>query len=445
MRVTVGAASDIGQVREGNEDSFLVEQPLFVVADGMGGHRGGEVASSLALDTIQSLFVRNEGSLVGQVEEANRAVFERSQADRNVAGMGTTLTAALVDGDRVQLAHVGDSRAYLFHDHDLTLLTEDHTLVHRMVLDGEITEAEAEVHPHRSILTRALGVDGRVKVDESTIEVAPGDRILLCTDGLTGMVGEEQIRTILDSTPGDAQGAVERLITEANRAGGVDNITAVVLDFTDDGGASKGSGDTTRSRTAHDATREEPVASTQRSERASDITLVGEPQSSVATRKRVGTSDTGVGGEPAGPLLRMPVHPPPRSATAPRATTARSRPATQRRVGGRRGMRRIAVWGGIVIAVIAVGLVGLRVYLDTQWFVGISGGHVAVFRGVPAEVAGFSLHHVVTETKISAADAETLAVYSSLGDGITAEGRGGAEAIVAQIRKDVAGPPTAGP
>ncbi len=444
MRVTVGAASDIGQVREGNEDSFLVEQPLFVVADGMGGHRGGEVASSLALDTIQSLFVRNEGSLVGQVEEANRAVFERSQADRNVAGMGTTLTAALVDGDRVQLAHVGDSRAYLFHDHDLTLLTEDHTLVHRMVMDGEITEAEAEVHPHRSILTRALGVDGRVKVDESTIEVAPGDRILLCTDGLTGMVGEEQIRTILDSTPGDAQGAVERLINEANRAGGVDNITAVVLDFTDDG-ASKGSGETERSRTAHDATREQPVASTQSSERASDITLVGEPQSSVATRKRVRTSDTGVGGEPAGPLLRLPVHSPPRSATASRATTTRSRPATQHPGDRRRAARKAILWACALIAVVAVGLVGLRAYLDTQWFVGVSGGHVAVFRGVPAEVAGFSLHHVVTETEISAADAESLAVYSSLGDGITAEGRGGAEAIVAQIRKDVAGPPTAGP
>jgi len=444
MRVTVGAASDIGQVREGNEDSFLVEQPLFVVADGMGGHRGGEVASSLALDTIQSLFVRNEGSLVGQVEEANREVFERSQADRNVAGMGTTLTAALVDGDRVQLAHVGDSRAYLFHDHDLTLLTEDHTLVHRMVMDGEITEAEAEVHPHRSILTRALGVDGRVKVDESTIEVAPGDRVLLCTDGLTGMVGEEQIRTILDSTPGDAQGAVERLITEANRAGGVDNITAVVLDFTDDG-ASKGSGETTQSRTAHDATREQPVASTQPSERASDITIVGQPPSSVAMRERVWTSDTGVGGEPAGPLLRLPVHSPPRSATAPRATTARSRPATQHPGDRRRAARKAILWACALIAVVAVGLVGLRVYLDTQWFVGVSGGHVAVFRGVPAEVAGFSLHHVVTETEISAADAESLAVYSSLGDGITAEGRGGAEAIVAQIRNDVAGRLTAGP
>jgi len=430
MRVIVGAASDIGQVREGNEDSYLVEQPLYVVADGMGGHRGGEVASELALETIQSLFLKREGSLVTQVEEANRRVFERSQSDRNVAGMGTTLTAALVDGSRVQLAHVGDSRAYLFRDHELTILTEDHTLVHRMVMAGEITEEEAEVHPHRSILTRALGVDGRIQVDELAIDVRPGDRILLCTDGLTGMVSEEQIRTILDSMPGDAQGAVERLIAEANRAGGVDNITAVVLDFTDDGGSSE--------------TREQPATRAT----PSDVTRIGTPlpemTSSVGTRERVRTSDTVVGGEPAGPLLRLPVRSPPRSATAPRATTAPTRQAPQP-PDRQRGMRRVAVWSGVLIAVVVVGSVGLRVYLDSQWYVGVSGGHVAVFRGVPAEVGGFSLHSVVTETEISAADAESLALYRDLGDGITAEGREGAEAIVAQIREDVAGGLTSGP
>jgi serine/threonine protein phosphatase PrpC len=430
MRVIVGAASDIGQVREGNEDSFLVEQPLYVVADGMGGHRGGEVASELALETIQSLFLRREGSLVTQVEEANRRVFERSQSDRNVAGMGTTLTAALVDGSRVQLAHVGDSRAYLFRDHELTILTEDHTLVHRMVIAGEITEEEAEVHPHRSILTRALGVDGRIQVDELAIDVRPGDRILLCTDGLTGMVSEEQIRTILDSMPGDAQGAVERLIAEANRAGGVDNITAVVLDFTDDGGSE-----------AHEQPATQAVT-------PSDITRVGTPlpetTSAVATREKVKASDTVVGGEPAGPLLRLPVRSPPRSATAPRATSAPSQQAPQP-PDRRRRMRRVAVWGGVFVAVVVVGLVGLRVYLDTQWYVGVSGGHVAVFRGVPAEVGGFSLHSVVTETEISASDAEALALYRDLPGGITAEGRGGAEAIVAQIREDVAGGLTSGP
>ena len=339
MKVIVGAASDIGQVREGNEDSYLVEQPLYVVADGMGGHRGGEVASELAIETIQALFLKREGSLVTQVEEANRRVFERSQSDRNVAGMGTTLTAALVDGSRVQLAHVGDSRAYLFRDHELTILTEDHTLVHRMVMAGEITEEEAEVHPHRSILTRALGVDGRIQVDELAIDVRPGDRILLCTDGLTGMVSEEQIGTILDSTPGDAQGAVERLIAEANRAGGVDNITAVVLDFTDDGGSSE----------THEQQAAQPAT-------PSDITRVGTPlqeatSSSVGTRERVRASDTVVGGEPAGPLLRLPVRSPPRSATAPRATTAPSRPTTQPTSGGRRRVRKIAVWVGVRVSV----------------------------------------------------------------------------------------------
>ena len=200
MKVRVGAATDIGQVREGNEDSYLVVEPLYAVADGMGGHRGGEVASSLALETVQGMLERQEGSLAEQVAEANRAVFDRSQNDRRVSGMGTTLTAAQVDGSRVHLAHVGDSRAYLLRGGELAQITEDHTLVHRMVMEGEISEEEAETHPHRSILTRALGVDQNIQVDEGDLEVAPGDRLLLCTDGLTGMVPEGQIREILLET-----------------------------------------------------------------------------------------------------------------------------------------------------------------------------------------------------------------------------------------------------
>ena len=177
MKVSVGAATDIGQVREGNEDSFLIVEPLYAVADGMGGHRGGEVASSLALETVQGMFERREGSLAEQVAEANRAVFDRSQSDRKVSGMGTTLTAAQVEGNRVHLVHVGDSRAYLLHGAELTQITEDHTLVHRMVMEGEISEEEAETHPHRSILTRALGVDRNIQVDEGDLEVASGDRL----------------------------------------------------------------------------------------------------------------------------------------------------------------------------------------------------------------------------------------------------------------------------
>ncbi|HEY7755817.1 MAG TPA: Stp1/IreP family PP2C-type Ser/Thr phosphatase, partial [Actinomycetota bacterium] len=253
MRIDVGASSDIGQVREGNEDAYLILDPLFAVADGMGGHRGGEVASNLALEIVRSRFEGREGSLTEQVEAANREVFERSQADREVSGMGTTLTAALVEGEQVRLAHVGDSRAYLFRDGELHLLTEDHTLVHRMVQEGEITAEEAETHPHRSILTRALGVDEAVQVDEALVRIRPRDRLLLCTDGLTGMIGDEAIRAVLAETA-DPQQAVERLVRSANRSGGVDNITAVILDVRDDDHADGPGGGEGGARERHGAT-----------------------------------------------------------------------------------------------------------------------------------------------------------------------------------------------
>ena len=282
MKVSVGAATDIGQVREGNEDSFLVVAPLYAVADGMGGHRGGEVASSIALETVQGMFERKEGSLADQVVEANRAVFDRSQNDRSVSGMGTTLTAVLVDGSRVHLVHVGDSRAYLLRGGELAQLTEDHTLVHRMVMEGEISQEEAETHPHRSILTRALGVDQSVQVDETDVETAAGDRLLLCTDGLTGMVPEGQIREILLESA-DPQEAVEKLVKVANRAGGIDNITAVILDFSEDG---SGPGPTKRSGiTVVGAPIPEPLAEAS--------TARGPSTSSPAARPAAGTRQEG--------------------------------------------------------------------------------------------------------------------------------------------------------
>ena len=229
MKVRVGVATDIGRVREGNEDSYLIEPPLFAVADGMGGHRGGEVASQLALETVEDLFRKGEGSLADQVRQANRAVFERSLEDTAVSGMGTTLTAALQEGSRLHLAHVGDSRAYLLRAGAFRQLTVDHTLVARMVKAGEITEAEAEVHPHRNVVTRSVGTEAEVRVDEDEIALLDGDRVLLCSDGLTGMVTEDQIQAILETEP-DPQRGADRLIKAANRAGGVDNITVVVLD-----------------------------------------------------------------------------------------------------------------------------------------------------------------------------------------------------------------------
>jgi serine/threonine protein phosphatase PrpC len=366
VKVTAAAATDIGLVREGNEDSYLTEEPLFAVADGMGGHRGGEVASQLAVETLEKLFKQRVGDLPDQVQEANRVVFERSVVDEKVAGLGTTLTAALVEGDRVRLAHVGDSRAYLLRDRKLRLLTEDHTLVHRMVSEGEISQEEAETHPQRSVLTRALGVDTVVDVDDDTVQVRPGDRLLLCTDGLTSMVSEEEIEEVLRTVP-DPLDAAQRLVRMANEAGGVDNTTVVVLDFSDDDAAAEPNEHATSTR----------------------------------------------------PVI------------APVPTV---RPARSRR---RLPTRKLLVWAGIIVALAVVGLVGLRLYLDSQWYVGVSDGHVAIFRGIPTEVAGFELHHVVVETTISAEKAESLVIYRDLGDGRTAEDREGASAIVEQIRRDV--------
>jgi serine/threonine protein phosphatase PrpC len=414
MMIRVGVTSDIGQVREVNEDSYLVIDPLYAVADGMGGHRGGEVASNLALQTVQKLFTERNGTLTEQVEQANRAVFERSQEDRAVSGMGTTLTAALIEGEKVRLAHVGDSRAYLFRDGKLQLLTEDHTLVRRMVVEGEISESEAENHPHRSILTRALGVDGNVQVDERIEEMRPRDRLLLCTDGLTGMVSDDQIVSILQEVQ-DPQEAVDRLVRAANRAGGIDNITAVVIDFTDDG---------TRPRTAtkeaaqpHAPTAQHatPTAAPPPPPERSDITIV------------------------------RPIPEPPKDRARAKArtdaTTVASRPETRRPPAApsrRSTARRVGIGTGVLLAVVVLGFVGLRLYLDTQWFVGVSNGRVAIFRGVPAEVGGFDMHSVVVETSIRSSEAEELAVYRDrLAEGITVDDRATAEEVVEQIRSDI--------
>lgn len=407
MRIRVGATSDIGQVREGNEDSYLVLDPLYAVADGMGGHRGGEVASNLALQTIQRMFSAQEGTLTEQVEQANRAVFERSQNDRDVAGMGTTLTAALVQGPQVRLAHVGDSRAYLFRDGTLSLLTEDHTLVHKMLMEGEISESEAETHPHRSILTRALGVDGSVQVDEEMVDMRDGDRLLLCTDGLTGMVSDDQIKAVLEETR-EPQEAVDRLVRAANRAGGIDNITALIIDFTEDA-----SRDGTREAAVpHQPTKPQPRPPAVPPPERSDITVVGRP------------------------IPEAPPKPKDR-AGAPARADGGARPPGRAR--GGRAVRKAGIGVGVLLAVVVLGLVGLRFYLDTQWFVGVSNGRVAIFRGMPAEVAGFELHSVVVETTIRAEDAQALAIYrEQLADGITAEDREAAEAIVERIRRDVA-------
>ena len=234
MKLRVGARTDVGRVRKGNEDSFTASDPLYAVADGMGGHQGGEVASSLALEVLG----KADGTLEELVRRANEAVHQRASEDPGLAGMGTTLTALRADGEVLRLAHVGDSRAYLLRDGTIQRLTKDHTVVERLVDEGRLTPHEAEIHPQRSILTRALGVDEAVQVDQGAIEPRTGDRLLLCSDGLTGMVDEERITRML-SEIGDPQEAADALVESANEAGGQDNITAVVIDVVSLDGAPK--------------------------------------------------------------------------------------------------------------------------------------------------------------------------------------------------------------
>jgi PPM family protein phosphatase len=231
-----GAAglTDPGLTRPQNEDSILLEPPLYAVADGMGGHRAGEIASRVALDELLATAPRSVDvrALSRAVRAANRAVIESASKSRGRTGMGTTLTAAMVDGTYVAVAHVGDSRAYLLHDGNLRRITEDHSMVADLVRQGTITEEEARFHPQRSVITRALGSDPDMVADVYEVRAASGDRLLLATDGLTGMLPDDYIAELL-SQERDPASAAEKLVEAANRAGGYDNITVVVVDLDD--------------------------------------------------------------------------------------------------------------------------------------------------------------------------------------------------------------------
>jgi serine/threonine protein phosphatase PrpC len=234
----VGRESNTGNKRRRNEDSFVVAPPLFAVADGMGGAQAGEVASKLAAAALEDTDPGTAGGeerVVALIQEANRRVYERSNADPSASGMGTTITAALVEGTRVTFGHVGDSRAYLLRGDKLEQLTDDHSLVAELVRRGELSPAQAEVHPQRSVITRALGTDPEVAVDTFKLEPEPGDVVLLCSDGLSSFVAGPTIEQIITRFRHDLRGAAHGLIHAANRAGGDDNITAVLFELVADG------------------------------------------------------------------------------------------------------------------------------------------------------------------------------------------------------------------
>jgi len=232
----VHVKSDIGLVRGVNEDSYICEPPhLFAVADGMGGHAAGEIASNLAITKINSYIQENghheksQQFLEKAIVEANTAIYQLAQSKDEYNGMGTTVTAIYIDGNKIYWAQVGDSRLYLLRNEEFIQITDDHSLVWELVQSGNMTKEEALIHPKRNMLTRAVGTSASLKIDTGIISWEIDDILLLCTDGLTNMVSEQQIYNHINNRHGDVRAIIDELVVQANHAGGSDNITAILI------------------------------------------------------------------------------------------------------------------------------------------------------------------------------------------------------------------------
>ena len=373
------ALTDVGRARERNEDSYLAGEHVFAVADGLGGHNAGDVASRLAVEPLAALERAMDGTpddrvadaLAKAMAAANRAVYQRAQADAKVRGMGTTLTAVAISDGSAHLAHVGDSRCYLLRDGEISQLSSDHTLVARMVAEGKLSPQEAETHPQRSILTRALGAEPEVDVDTLELQLLAGDRLVLCSDGLSSVVPEEEIFAMLSDSK-DLKEACKRLIDAANQRGGPDNITVVVVEVTGVGAA-----------------------------------------------------------RPAG----APVAPPPRREISP-AEVPRAR--------RRRFPVRPLIW---VLALVVLGVgswLGVRSWVNRSYFVGVSDGVVAIYRGLPTEFAGINLNRL--EEKTTKPVSQVTEVWRPrLEEGIRADSLKEARDIAARIATTPAPAPTPTP
>jgi PPM family protein phosphatase len=392
MTFRLGAASDRGRIREGNEDSFVASGSLAAVADGMGGAQAGEVASATAADELRGLqdggpwrTDRLAGDALKQaVLEANRRIREMAAGDKSLEGMGTTVTALLEDDDVVHLAHVGDSRAYLLRGGELSQLTEDHTLVQELVKQGKLRPEEAKRHPQGSIITRALGADADVQVDTATFKIVPGDRLLLCTDGLTAVVDPATIRNVLLRTR-DPQQASERLVAMANEQGGPDNVTVVVLD------AAGGRADT------------------------QTIDPTGDLGAESGRPARRGLAADRGAGELAGRDL----------------DDGAGRPKRRGRARGR-GMRsvRLVFTVLLVLVLLSAGALAGKNFVYSRYWVGFDGDQVAVFRGVPGDVAGLRLNSLVERSTVTREQVPPAYVLS-LENGITASSLADARRIAA--------------
>ena len=398
--VTAYGRSDTGRVRSGNEDAVFIGRSLFAVADGMGGHRGGEVASATALEPLAALdgatFSTSDeaiAALTAAVLQANTDVSRRSNDDPALEGMGTTLTAVLVDGRAAHLVHVGDSRAYLARGDRFVQLTDDHTLVQALLDQGRITPDEVATHPHRSVITRAIGVASDVEVDGMQLTLRDGDRIVLCSDGLTGVVDDATIaRTVREHTP---DVAVTALVDAANEAGGPDNITVVILDVAggSDPDATAAIPQVVRIRTDEVVDGEEDWASR---------------YSSLGQTRASRTSGS----------LRS---------AAPRRSRERLLGGTFDRIALR------LVIATVVSVLVLTGLVlGARVIVDRAYFVGVDGDEIVIFRGYDRQFGPVDLRRIHERPGVLLDDVQP-AVRATFEAGRPAADLGDARRIVRNI------------
>jgi PPM family protein phosphatase len=393
-----GARSDVGLLRSGNEDAMYAGPRLLAVADGMGGHAAGEVASRVAIETVAPLDDDLPGSdlisaLRDAVETANGYLRDMVAADGALEGMGTTLTALLSAGQRLGLVHVGDSRAYLLRDDQLHQITHDHTLVQSLVDEGRITAEEATTHPQRSWITRALDGRGEIELDLSVREAHAGDRYLLCTDGLSGVVSEETMAEAL-RVP-DPQDACDRLVELALRAGGPDNVTCIVADIVDD------------------AMDNSPIVGGAAADDGAPSTAIGTP----AARARA-------------------IKPRPADDRHDRVREDGDGTADGATRDDGRGRRRFIALAVVLVLIVGGGIVATWVTLRHQYYVGITNSQtVGIYRGVSGSFVGIDLSKLDQSSDLPV-DALPDFEKPRIRDGIQAKNHTDAQRIVTELRKE---------
>jgi protein phosphatase len=395
LALRFAARSHTGLLRDGNEDSVYAGPRVLAVADGMGGHAAGEVASAVAIAALAHLDEDAPGSdlldvLRSSAVSANDHLRDMVAGDPGLDGMGTTLTAFLFAGTRLGMLHIGDSRAYLLRDGTLSQITHDHTLVQTLVDEGRISEEEASTHPQRSLITRAL--DGRqgIEPDLSVREVRVGDRYLLCTDGLTGPVGRVETLQEALQIP-DPQESCDRLVQLALRGGGPDNVTVIVADVVESKGL-----------------RSSPPVVAGAAAESPQAPPEGIADTAAARARTAEGRDV---------------------APAPRTPAA---PAVEPRAGRRRG--RTALVSVLVLGLLAVGAGAGWAYVRSQYYVGVDGEQVAIFRGVSGEVGPLRFSDVEQRTELATERLDPIAAHR-VEQGIVAADRDEAEAIVDRLRE----------